>query len=275
MVKQITICDSGFINHSKSASIGGDNLGLGSPNLKWIPASIKDARVVTGGHIKDAPAKGQVAWLIEPYELRPTNYRAAFKRRHEFDFIITHDKYFASFENFRYAPYGGSWIAFDDWGMHKKTKFMSMIMSDKDSTTGHMMRREVARVAKEILGNHIDIFGYGINPIKRKFDALAPYKYSIVIESSNRWGYFSEKLIDCLSVGTMPIYWGASVYYDVDDKGILLADTTDMFELWLRIVLQTNDGKYDKFDCARNQRYANIDNAKKYRFTEDHFYEWL
>lgn len=266
MVKQITICDSGFINHSKSASIGGDNLGLGSPNLKWIPASIKDARVVTGGHIKDAPAKGQVAWLIEPYELRPTNYRAAFKRRHEFDFVITHDKYFASFENFRYAPYGGSWIAFDDWGMHKKTKFMSMIMSDKDSTTGHMMRREVARVAKEILGNHIDIFGYGINPIKRKFDALAPYKYSIVIESSNRWGYFSEKLIDCLSVGTVPIYWGA--YTPSFNFYAIWFDSMSNFRSEIDTTL-----RFDEQISICDDRYVRM--AEKYRFTEDHFYEWL
>ncbi|GAG39815.1 unnamed protein product, partial [marine sediment metagenome] len=45
--------------------------------------------------------------------------------------------------------------------------------------------------------------------MESKVTALAPYRFSIVVESVRMPGYFSEKLIDCLSVGTTPIYYGA------------------------------------------------------------------
>lgn len=43
-----------------------------------------------------------------------------------------------------------------------------------------------------------------------KWTALAPYKYSIVIENFRGPDYWSEKLADCLLAYTMPIYYGAT-----------------------------------------------------------------
>ena len=42
-----------------------------------------------------------------------------------------------------------------------------------------------------------------------------------MIENERQPFFFTEKLIDCFSVGTIPIYWGASVIPLVEWRGVL------------------------------------------------------
>jgi regulator of sigma D len=51
--------------------------------------------------------------------------------------------------------------------------------------------------------------GVGYKPIDDKSESLTPYRFSIVIENDKSPHYFSEKIVDCLLCGTVPIYWGA------------------------------------------------------------------
>ena len=49
--------------------------------------------------------------------------------------------------------------------------------------------------------------------------ALAEYRYSITVENSKSENYFTEKLIDCFRMGTVPIYWGSESikdYFNMD-----------------------------------------------------------
>ncbi len=41
-----------------------------------------------------------------------------------------------------------------------------------------------------------------------KEKGIQDYKYSIAIENSSQENYFTEKIIDCLLLWSMPIYWG-------------------------------------------------------------------
>jgi hypothetical protein len=45
-------------------------------------------------------------------------------------------------------------------------------------------------------------------PFKNKEDGIKDYKYSIALENSSQLNYFTEKIIDCLLMWTIPIYWG-------------------------------------------------------------------
>jgi hypothetical protein len=46
--------------------------------------------------------------------------------------------------------------------------------------------------------------------VQNKTECLETFRYSIVIENDKDQGYyFSEKLVDCLSLGTVPIMWGS------------------------------------------------------------------
>jgi hypothetical protein len=58
------------------------------------------------------------------------------------------------------------------------------------------------------------------------------FQYSIVIENCRQPNYFSEKLIDCLRMKTLPIYYGCpniSEYFDI--SGWIILETMNVQEL--------------------------------------------
>ena len=54
-------------------------------------------------------------------------------------------------------------------------------------------------------GNYLNSVG---GRVKNKTNFLSSYKFSIAMENSNGDGYISEKIIDSLIAGTIPIYYG-------------------------------------------------------------------
>ena len=89
-----------------------------------------------------------------------------------------------------------------------KTKKVSVISSAKLMTEGHRKRLDIVMRLKDYFGDGIDIFGAGIYPIGDKWDAIADYKYHIVIENSAVKDYWTEKLTDCYLAQSYPIYFG-------------------------------------------------------------------
>lgn len=56
----------------------------------------------------------------------------------------------------------------------------------------------------------VDLYGRGrARPIADKFDALAPYRFSVAIENSYQPDYWTEKISDALLSYSVPLYWGA------------------------------------------------------------------
>jgi hypothetical protein len=160
-----------------------------------------------------------------------------------------------------YYPLGGSWIAEKDWGIHIKTRDVSIIGTDKHGAEGHKLRHAIIDRFKDRLG----VWGRGYNPMQSKYEALATYRYSIVVESIRMDDYFSEKLIDCLSVGTIPIYWGSpSVYVRFNPHGIIPFDNVDQLAY---ILEQQADRNY--FDENRLYIQENVISAMQYMCAED------
>jgi hypothetical protein len=62
---------------------------------------------------------------------------------------------------------------------------------------------------KEHFGNRLDWFGNGINPLEQKWDGLAPYKYTIVLENQATSHVLTEKIQDAFLALAVPVYWGA------------------------------------------------------------------
>jgi hypothetical protein len=105
-----------------------------------------------------------------------------------------------------------------------KTRMCSFIASDKNWAPGHCLRQQV----RSMLPQSVDAFGRGFVYVKNKADALSDYAYSIAIENSQQDTYFTEKLVDCFTTGTVPIYWGTrkiGQYFDPD--GVIHFDTVD------------------------------------------------
>lgn len=150
-----------------------------------------------------------MALLVEPPSLSKSHYNVAFELADRFEVVMSPWRLFAfKRPNFLHYPLGGSWIAPHKWGLHNedKTKPVSLILSEKTKAVGHRIRHEVEhRFGSKYA---IDVWGRSVRPMESKTEALTPYCHSIVVESIACYGYFSEKLIDCLSTGTVPLYWG-------------------------------------------------------------------
>ena len=104
-------------------------------------------------------------------------------------------------------------LGYDDFkNLHeiKKDKLLSVFCSAKVFTEGHRMRFNFCQKLKKHFGDKIDWFGAGVNPIQNKYDGIASYKYTIVLENFNSPNYVTEKLLDPYMVLTYPIYCGAT-----------------------------------------------------------------
>lgn len=107
-----------------------------------------------------------------------------------------------------------------DCPVPKKTRKLSFITTNKKSFAGHKDRiKFLEKIRKEL---NFDLFGYGFNPIKDKWDGLVPYKYSLAVENFCGPYYWSEKLSDCFLAWTMPIYYGCTNINDYFPKDSLI-----------------------------------------------------
>ena len=157
-------------------------------------------------------------------------------------------------------PFGCCWIKPEDQKIYNKTKNISIISSNKKQTIGHNLRHEVIGKLKE----KMDVYGRGYNPIDYKLTGLENYRYSIVIENCKRDYWFTEKLIDCLVTGTIPIYWGCPSINDFfDTKGFIIINNINDLE---NIINELSEEMYNskleyiKHNFIESQKYLLPDN---------------
>lgn len=212
-------------------------------------------------------SKYKIGWLLESRPWIPHIYNAVPNFIDQFDFIMTHDE-----ELLRQFPektkkviFGGCWVDEQNYGVHPKTKNLSMIYSSKNTLDGHRLRHEIAN---KIVHDDFDLFGAGANnPIDKKEEALIDYRFSVVIENTKRRNYFTEKLLDCFATGTIPVYYGCDNILDYfDTEGILTFESKEQFEKLLPTL--TKELYDDKIEAVR----ANFSKFKEYAVTEDWLY---
>jgi hypothetical protein len=89
-----------------------------------------------------------------------------------------------------------------------KKRLISTVSSTKADIDGHTKRLEFVRALAAHFSPSFDLFGRGMRPVEDKWDAIAPYKYHIVIENSRHRDYWTEKLADTFLAGAYPFYYG-------------------------------------------------------------------
>ena len=111
---------------------------------------------------------------------------------------------------------------------------------DKALTRGHRIRRAVWDAAAA--DDRIVRFASEHSKLPRtdgvrvlaaapeaKAGSVAPFAVHVAIENVRRAGYFTEKLLDCFLLRTVPVYWGcpdlAAHGFDVD--GVVFIDDGD------------------------------------------------
>lgn len=265
----------GCFGHQFSATLGGDNTHIPPTHFTWQ----RDAYGVYSTFYTDmcldkarkAPSL-KVAWLIEPPSIQDGHYKKAVEMEEVFDYILTFDdRYLERGDKWMYYPLGGCWIDPDIHGLKPKTKMCSLIATEKQAAVGHQLRHAVARR----FAGRLDVMGRGYKPIGRKTAGLYDYRYSVVIESIRMDAYFSEKLIDCFALGTVPIYWGCpSIASFFDTRGMIIWDgDLDNLEQILAKVISKRD--YERRESAL---IANYQLVKHYACAEDWIcahYPWL
>lgn len=217
----------GAFRGAASASAAGDTAQMQPRLLRWdrdpLPAPIT---VFTDQCLPEAltdPSPRKVAWLLEPPSIRPETYAFVRAHRTAFTHVLSHQHAFCVEVNGTWYPFGGTRIASEDWRVWPKSTDVVIIASPKRQTEGHMLRHlAIAQFSQ------ISAYGPEYAPIgERPILALRDARFAVVIENEHSSNWFTEKLIDCLAVGTIPLYWGGGGYGHFNREGIWTWDTFD------------------------------------------------
>jgi hypothetical protein len=263
-----TLYDHSFLPFgSKSASLDGDRHGEAPTYFEWshnirYPGNIFYSDQALS-QVQQNPHVLEIGWIIEPpWKSGPYDTASALHDR--FDYVLTYHRTGTWHSNYLYYPIGGSWIAERDWNpTPTKTKLVSIIGTQKVGAPGHRLRHSAIR----LFSDRLDVYGRGYNPIPSKLPALAPYYFSLIIESQRIPGYFTEKLIDCMCMGTIPIYWG-DPHIDLHFLTDGIIQIEDLEELYY-ILPDLSSDLYAKMSRAALE---NFELAKRYACVEDWLY---
>ena len=199
-------------------------------------------------------------WLLESKYVTPdivTDVKRDYKEYLEvFRYIFTHNKELLDLdERFKWCPPNGTWIK--EPQIYPKTKMLSFITSNKNSTPGHKLRLKWV----DMIGDQVDLFGRGFNEIPLKEEGLCDYMFSVAIENGFYDSYHTEKILDCFATGTIPVYMGSPSIGDYfNPEGII--ELTEEFEVSEEIY-------YDKMDAIED----NLERVKKIGVLEDFILE--
>ncbi|MEM8576798.1 MAG: hypothetical protein AAGF60_03020 [Pseudomonadota bacterium] len=184
--------------------------------------------------------------------------RLVWRRFHR---VFTHDPVtLRRLPNARFLAAASTWVP--DYAERDLTKSrgVSLIASAKRDLDGHRLRHEIAETAPSL-----DLMGRAYKPFDHKGDALAPYRFSVVIENIRAPGYFSEKLIDALLCETVPIYWGApDIERYFDPHGMMVC--TSAAEL-RQAIARADAGRYDAMRPALLRAKAQAQAQRDYRLS--------
>lgn len=260
---KVPLVDSCFFPRERSATLAGDRSGQGPTHFEWVEGPGEPVTFYTDTRLDEVvqdPGR-KVAWLIEPPGAGRTHYQRALSLHEQFEHVLTYNA-LNSEPNYLFYPLGGSWIQSEDWAIYPKKRGVSLMVTDKRTMPGHRLRR---RIHNEF---PLDAYGRGVNPVDSKLEALAEYRYSVVVESYSLNYYFSEKLVDCLACGTIPIYWGCpgiDRFFEMD--GIIQFETASELDYILLHVASDSDYR-GRLDAIR----ANLELAWGYTCAEDWIY---
>jgi hypothetical protein len=119
----------------------------------------------------------------------------------------------------------------------EKPRLLSAVVSAKTDTPGHRRRLAFMRALKEHFGQRLDWFGRGIRDVgARKLNALAEYKYHVVLENGAWPHYWTEKLADGFVANCLPFYWGDPCVAEAFDPQSFVAIDIDDVAGTIRLI---------------------------------------
>ena len=227
---------------------------------------------MTSKIIKSVDSPIKIGWIMEMPVVHPWAYENLPKVVDNLDYVFSYSKELADkYDKCHVLPYCHVRLHPDVWGIHNKSKFCSLVASDKKYAAGHLIRHEIA----DKLSNkyNIELWGSGYKAFsgnaREKVKALKDYMFNIAVENSQLDTAFGN-LIDPFIMGTVPLYWGTkeSVKY-FDEDGIIFFDTIEELEKILSSL--TEKDYYKRLPSIKN----NFELAKKYWRSDDQLAEMI
>ena len=154
-----------------------------------------------------------------------------------FDVILTwNDKILNTCENAIYLPFGHTWFKPDQYKKNHKKEFkVAHLRGNLLKSYGHQIRWEILDRKDEIKipTKFFDVYGDRHNIERARIDkeeVFGDSMFGVAIENFSHRGFFTEKILDCFLLKTIPIYWGCSNIHDFFNKdGIIKFEEADEF----------------------------------------------
>jgi hypothetical protein len=174
----------------------------------------------------------------------------AIQNQHLFNAILTwNDKVLNNCDNAMFLPFGHTWFKPDQYEKeHSKEFKIAHLRGNLLKSYGHQIRWEILDRKNELniptkffetYGDRHDIDRARID----KEEVFGDSQFGVAIENFSHRGWFSEKILDCLLLKTIPMYWGCSNIGDFFNKeGIIQFGDPDEF---IYISNQLTDKYYD------------------------------
>ena len=180
--------------------------------------------------------------------------------KEKFITVFTHDAELAKTSNIFTLTQCSFKSTIVEQAIYDKTKLVSMIASSKTICPEHLYRQYIINKFR----GKCDHFGTGYNPIKNKIDGLKDYCFSIAMENATYPDMITEKLTDCFTTGTIPIYFGIKNINDFfNGDGIITLD--DNFKI--------EDLSFELYYSKMGAIKDNFEIAKKTLLAEDFIYK--
>ena len=159
----------------------------------------------------------------------------AIQNKDIFSFILTwDDKVLNNCENALFLPFGHTWFKPDQYEKNHIKKFqISHLCGKLLKTYGQSIRHELLARKNEIKTptKFFDVYGdrYNIEDARKgKEEVFGDSMFGVAIENTSHRGYFTEKILDCFLLKTIPVYWGCSNIEDFFNKdGVIQFDNAD------------------------------------------------
>ena len=221
------------------------------------------------------------AVLIESRSVSPKSYRKFLREKNfiqnEFDRVFTYDdEILSALSNAEFVPFcAGYWYGKIDGtatlspeNYSRKTRNVSILSSDKNSTPLHRLRKNLARICRD--NNLADTYGtFDGGKYVTPESTLRDYRYSIIIENDITPYFFTEKITNCFAAQTIPIYLGATRINDFfDGDGIIAITEKDAGNI-AEILRQCTEAEYMRRLPAVRENFRRV---KEYESPCDYMY---
>ena len=145
---------------------------------------------------------------------------------------------------------------------------ISLIASMKNDLEGHKLRHQLITLDKSHTHQLLTPLGRAYKQFDDVVTALAPFRYSVIIENCIEAHYFTEKLLNCLACKTIPIYWGhesVKQYFDTSNW-LFFNDLEDGYEK----IKFASSGEHI---VSQDKIHENYEQAKSYKNFYKRVYE--